>query len=247
MRDHNRFAWKETLLFFCIPGAWIYLNMRVLLPVLLSFGWHQSISVYLCLWLPIILEAMVVLAIFRKSEQKFEDFFWFSKLSKRDWVLVALGFVFVQLSEVGTKALTMAVPALSIGSAPSFYPDLFQPDYLPIIPLQSFMGMTLKGNWYAALFWVFWLLANIGGEELLWRGYALPRMESYFGKWAWLVNGLLWNIVIHGFMSWTWISLIPISFIVPYLSQKTRSMWPGIVIHGLGIFLVFLILIPSII
>ncbi len=222
------------------------LNMRYLLPVLLGIAWPLSISVYVCVWLPIIVQTVYVLSLWYKSNVKFQDFFWISKLTKRDWAIVAIAFFVVQLGEAGFKILSIEYPVLSIGHAPEFYPDLFQHDYLPSFPMESFMGMTLKGNWFAVLFWVMWLITNIGGEELLWRGYALPRMEVYFGSWAWLVNGLLWNVVIHSFMSWSWITLLPISLVVPYLCQKTKSIWPGIFIHGLGNFLVFLVLIPSI-
>ena len=37
-----------------------------------------------------------------------------------------------------------------------------------------------------------WLIVNIGCEEILWRGYALPLREKVFGKYAWI------GVIIHG-------------------------------------------------
>lgn len=42
-------------------------------------------------------------------------------------------------------------------------------------------------------------------------------------------------------------TLLPVTLMVPYLSQKLDSTWPGIIIHGTGNLLVFIILIPAII
>ena len=32
------------------------------------------------------------------------------------------------------------------------------------------------------------------GEELLFRGLLLPRMRAAFGRWDWLVNGVLFGV-----------------------------------------------------
>src|SRR6266545_6674373 len=66
---------------------------------------------------------------------------------------------------------------------------VLDPTFLPTPP---FMEVP-SGN----LFWIFlgWIplfICNILGEELLWRGYVLPRQELVFGRSAWLVNAILW-------------------------------------------------------
>jgi membrane protease YdiL (CAAX protease family) len=89
-------------------------------------------------------------------------------------------------------------------------------------------------------------LVNIFGEEIVWHGYALKRMELHFGKSAWLINGVLWNILVHFFIRWSYISLIPVSLIVPWICQKTNSFWPGVIIHGMGNVIVYFIIIPGV-
>jgi membrane protease YdiL (CAAX protease family) len=48
-------------------------------------------------------------------------------------------------------------------------------------------------------------------------------------------------------MRWNFIVLMPISLISPYLVQKYKNTWIGVIIHGTGNLLVFVILIPGII
>jgi len=86
-------------------------------------------------------------------------------------------------------------------------------------------------------YWIFavWLpyfFFNIAGEELLWRGYLLPRQEQALGSRAWILNGLLWA-VFHSAIGWRIaLVLLPIEFIVPYVVQRRHNTWLGILIHG---------------
>nr|WP_264475105.1 CPBP family intramembrane glutamic endopeptidase [Salinirubrum litoreum] len=96
------------------------------------------------------------------------------------------------------------------------------------------MGVTLAGAWWVVAVWTVAFVINVGGEELLWRGYLLPRQEAVFGRWAWLVNGLLWVVAVHAFMWWTLVGLLPTGLVTPYLVQRYESTWAGIVVHGLG-------------
>ncbi|MBI3578943.1 MAG: CPBP family intramembrane metalloprotease, partial [Ignavibacteriales bacterium] len=74
---------------------------------------------------------------------------------------------------------------------------------------------------------------NIVGEELMWRGYLLPRQSATLGQYAWILNGVLWAI-FHAGIGWRIaIVLLPIEFIVPYVVQKRQNIWLGIIIHGL--------------
>ncbi len=238
---------KKAMLFFGIPGisiffmfSWVY---EELIKRNLSIHW----SVFLCLWGPVLIMVGFVFARFFMSRINFTDYFRIGKLHKRQILIVIGAFIVVQVLESllsFSRPLLASLPGLHV---PSYYPDLFRIDMEFKVPLDTFLGIRLKGNAFPIFFWLLWLITNIGGEELLWRGYALPRMEKYFGKYAWLINGLLWNICIHFFMRWSFITLIPVTLIVPYLCQKYKSIWPGVLIHGLGNLLVYAILIPSIV
>jgi membrane protease YdiL (CAAX protease family) len=92
----------------------------------------------------------------------------------------------------------------------------------------------LRGSARLLLFiWIPFFFFNIVGEELLWRGYILPRQELNFGKFAWLVNAGLWLIFHICFGLDLIIILLPVLFIVPYVVQRRKNTWIGIAVHAL--------------
>ena len=95
----------------------------------------------------------------------------------------------------------------------------------------SFEPLT-KGRYWLLLIWFPYWILNILGEELLWRGLMLPRQEIAFGKHAWLIHGLGWGLFHIAFGWQLLITLIPIIFIQPYIVQKTKNSWVGVIIHG---------------
>lgn len=99
----------------------------------------------------------------------------------------------------------------------------------------SFLRMEkLKpSEYWLFLAWLPYFFFNIVGEELMWRGYLLPRQSATLGRYAWILNGFLWAI-FHVGIGWRIaILLLPIEFIVPYVVQKRQNTWLGIIIHGL--------------
>jgi membrane protease YdiL (CAAX protease family) len=83
------------------------------------------------------------------------------------------------------------------------------------------------------LVWVPFFFFNIVGEELMWRGYILPRQELAFGGYAWLINALLWTVFHLFFGLHLLILLLPSLFIIPYVVYKRQKTLIGIVIHAL--------------
>jgi membrane protease YdiL (CAAX protease family) len=81
-------------------------------------------------------------------------------------------------------------------------------------------------------------MLNIFGEELWWRGYILPRQELQLGRYTWLVHGILWAW-FHVFKWWTIPALMIVCLVAPFVAQKTKNTYPGIISHlivnGLGI------------
>lgn len=102
----------------------------------------------------------------------------------------------------------------------------------------------LVGSW--GIFWLFLISALFNtflGEELLFRGFLLPRMAGTFGKWDWVANGLLFGLY-HLHQPWSIFSSAIggiLFFALP--SRYFRSSWFGIIAHsGQSIFFAILIL-----
>ncbi len=77
------------------------------------------------------------------------------------------------------------------------------------------------------------LLSCIAGpfvEELYFRGYLLPRMKGYAGKWAPLLNTILFSLY-HFFSPWENLIRIAASYPLIYLVWKKRDIRFGIFVH----------------
>jgi membrane protease YdiL (CAAX protease family) len=80
------------------------------------------------------------------------------------------------------------------------------------------------------------------GEELLFRGYLLPRMSGAFGRGDWVVNGLLFA-AYHLHVPWVIPGTLLDMFILAYPTRRYRSAWIGIIVHsGQSVFFCVIIL-----
>jgi len=236
---------NKTILFFGVPGISMHLIFIHLYPSMIITGINEFWATFLSSWTIPMLMAIVIIIMWKSSNIKLKEYIFIRKLKKKELLIVICAFFATQAFETLLSPTRTFLSQFSAFQAPEVFPSLFKPDFELSLPATEWMGMHIQGEWLPFVLWGLWLVINIGVEEFLWRGYALPRMELHFGKWAWLVNGLCWNILFHFVMRWSVIGMLPISIIVPYLSQKYKSLWPGVIIHGTGNFLVFIILIMS--
>jgi uncharacterized protein len=85
-------------------------------------------------------------------------------------------------------------------------------------------------GWYALLLAMF-LFNTVLGEELLFRGYLLPRMNGAFGRADWVANGLLFT-GYHLHVPWVMPGTLIESFLLAYPTKRYRSAWIGIAVHS---------------
>jgi membrane protease YdiL (CAAX protease family) len=124
--------------------------------------------------------------------------------------------------------------ALLTGAIVTVFSHLFTIDLLSKESYASFLQLTElePTEYWIFLVWLPYFFFNIAGEELLWRGYLLPRQVLAIGSSAWILNGLLWAI-FHLAIGWRIaVVLLPIEAIVPYVVQRRQNTWLGVLIHG---------------
>ena len=99
--------------------------------------------------------------------------------------------------------------------------------------LESASGQTfLSGNWtWLTIIAALVLFNTVLGEELLFRGLLLPRMNNVFGRWDGLANGVLFA-VYHLHMPWAIPWTLLDAFLLAYPSKWARSALIGIVVHS---------------
>jgi membrane protease YdiL (CAAX protease family) len=166
------------------------------------------------------------------------------KLEKRDWLWLISMIVVALLSLI---SLSFTQPLLR--STRLFGPHpLFPPDMVEITKLTPGMlfGMTLKGKWWLIGVYLLGWFFNIVGEELWYRGWMLPRQEAAFGKYAWVINGLMFNFQ-HTFQPWNLLAMLPGSLFISYAVQRRKKTWLSILWHGLLNFSLFLFILQGVI
>ena len=116
-------------------------------------------------------------------------------------------------------------------------------ELVPMLPhaenrdLGAFLGTHAGQNfmhgawgWYGVLL-VSFLFNTVLGEELLFRGVLLPRMNGVFGERDWLANGLLFA-AYHLHVPWVIPGTLLDTFIIAYPTKRYRSTWIGIAVHS---------------
>jgi membrane protease YdiL (CAAX protease family) len=101
----------------------------------------------------------------------------------------------------------------------------------------------LSGAWgWFALIVLLQIFNTVLGEELLFRGLLLPRMNGAFGRGDWFANGILFG-VYHLHVPWVIPATLLDTFIIAYPSKRYRSALIGIIVHSVqSVFFIILIL-----
>ncbi len=101
----------------------------------------------------------------------------------------------------------------------------------------------LSGAWgWFALIVVLQIFNTVLGEELLFRGLLLPRMNRAFGRGDWAANGVLFA-AYHLHVPWAIPATLLDTFIIAYPSKRYRSSLIGIAVHSVqSVFFIILIL-----
>jgi CAAX protease family protein len=116
-------------------------------------------------------------------------------------------------------------------------------DLLSMDAVQDF----LSGAWgWYGLILVLFLFNTVLGEELLFRGLLLPRMNGTFGRGDWVANGVLfsaYHLHVPWVAPWTLLDM----FFLAYPTKRYRSAWMGIIVHSGQSFLFAIIILTYVV
>lgn len=216
----------NSLLLFGIPSILLVIICQVLIPELnQNYHLHPVLSWFIGGLLVFVPLFIMTFYLVRKdgyqTKKQIYSRFRLRKMSSRDWKYTLISILAVMM-------LSGAIMGIS-----KFLHTRFGIPEIETTP--SFMKFEpFQGNErFLLLAWLAMFFFNIFGEELMWRGYILPRQEIHLGKNAWIFNALLWVLFHVCFGIQLMILLIPIMFILPYSVQKTQNTTVGIYIHAL--------------
>lgn len=225
-----------AILMFAAPSALMTLGLYVILPAIAAHISYPVFWWFLLLYLtPLSLLLPASYAVYRlegnlPTWQAFKDRFNLKPLTGRDWLWV-LGLVIFGLATSTLSFTSRWLASLPLFSPPDFVPPVVDPR-ITTIPTQV-MGITVAGNWPVVIIYALGLVINIMGEEIYMRGYILPRQILSYGRWAWVVHGILWTL-FHFFQRWTYLQILPIALALSYVTYRTRNTSIAIAAHYIG-------------
>jgi membrane protease YdiL (CAAX protease family) len=134
----------------------------------------------------------------------------------------------------GGRLWWVLVPLILLVAATEALPKIPAPvDRDQGLFLDSTAGQEFfAGNWtWFAVMLVMMIFNTVLGEELLFRGLLLPRMRGAFGRWDWLVNGLLFG-AYHLHLPWSIPANTLDTFLISLPASRFRSALIGICVHS---------------
>jgi len=217
-----------TSAFICLGLYWVLPN---LVSIEIPFFYGYIITFY-----PTFVLMFFLAFLLYKNEgnglniQEIKIRFRLEKLNRKDMIYVFCLFIASFATYFLLSFSSKALAQIALFAPPEYFPPEINPlkdktDFL------LFMGFPMLNNWLMIILYFFGWFFNIFGEEFLWRGYLLPKMELKWGKAAWVINGSLWAIW-HIFWKWNLIVIMPSAFLIPLIAQKTKKTWIGIIVHG---------------
>ena len=225
-----------SIAFFGIPGAIGYWNAYRGIPLLVGRG------VPLLIVFPILLSGMgvvllgVSLVAYRLEGNELrwpalKERFRLYPIRGKEWLWVTGVLVLCVISDALLEGIGKWLASFPALTPPAYFPPPFNPTFEVVLPITEFLGAPFKGNWSIIWLWVPLSLISMVGEEFLWRGYILPRQELTQGRWAWVVNGLLWALLFHVGMKWSLVGLVPSSLMTAWIAQKFKNTTTSMVVH----------------
>src|SRR5918996_2117763 len=135
---------------------------------------------------------------------------------------------------VGGRVWLVVIPLILALAAEELIPRVAMPENRDFATLlESDAGKAfLDGAWgWYGLIVVMFLFNTVLGEELLFRGFLLPRMNGAFGRGDWVANGILFAIY-HVHIPWAIPAGLSDTFTLAYPAKRYRSAWIGIAVHS---------------
>ena len=220
----------QSFLFFLGPGLYGFLATTFLFPLLTGLGVSEENAYHTVHYSVFILLFVMIFAALRSegrtlNRRTLRERMRYKRMDSIAWKWTIPFLLLYLILGFGLNTL-----ALLVYERLGFWPSDAD------IPLTS-IPLLLIG-----------FVANIFSEELLWRGIILPRQELEHGKWAWLVNGVLWTL-FHLSKWYAMPFMLLKQWMLPFVAQRTQNNTPAFLIHfvsnGLSIIMTIIALLSS--
>jgi uncharacterized protein len=146
---------------------------------------------------------------------------------------------------VGVVVVELVLASALENAWVSVFPFLAEPEgysFDAILGSQEVVQRLVGAWWFLALFVIFSVFNTILGEEFLFRGVLLPRMEGVFGRGSWVANNVLFALY-HVHVPWVIPNAFLTGLLYTYPAYRYRSTWMSIILHSAqSVYVGFLVL-----
>lgn len=185
-------------------------------------------SLLICLTLGLIWQFVLIMLLVKKEQGNLQ---W-STIKQALWLQKPVN---PKTKKVGGKIWWVLLPMIIFTIAQELIPSLPHPDIRDLgVLIESEAGKQFFSNawgWYGLILSLL-VFNTILGEELLFRGFLLPRMRQVFGKKDWLANGVLFALY-HLHTPWVIPTALLDSFILSYPARYYKSSLLSIIVHSI--------------
>ena len=127
----------------------------------------------------------------------------------------------------------------------SVFPFLAEPEgrsFDAFLGSQEVLEGLVGAWWFLALVVVQSIFNSILGEEFLFRGVLLPKMEGVFGRGSWVANGVPFGFY-HVHQPWGIPNSVLTGLLYTFPAYRYRSTWMSIIVHSAqSVYFAFLVL-----
>jgi uncharacterized protein len=116
----------------------------------------------------------------------------------------------------------------------SVFPFLAEPhgySFDALFGSQEILARLEGAWWFFALIVVMAVFNTILGEEFLFRGVLLPKMEGVFGRGSWVANSILFALY-HVHKPWIIPNAVLTGLLYTFPAYRYRSTWMSIIVHS---------------
>jgi membrane protease YdiL (CAAX protease family) len=224
-----------SLFYFAVPSAIFYFFIYYVMQQLHATGVNDFVNFYLSMVIPLVILLIASLVSYKLEGNRFDwpSFsarFRLRKMEKKDWIYTLILLVTIVLIQGALSFTSKWLIQFHFFAPPAFLLPAVDPRLAHNLISDTFMGYTLKGQWWIFFVYLSALVFNIIGEEFWWRGYILPRQDLALKNWTWVTHGILWAL-FHVFWKWNLIILLPVCLSLSYVVSKRKNTWIGIIVH----------------
>ena len=199
---------------------------------------HPGITYWILIILCLIWQFIVSLFLLYKEKILFD---W-DAIKKRIWLNNPID---PKTKKQRSLLYLWVIPLILLNGVIIYFSGFFDGFLANIIPIPAYTDMAELNDpifigqwWILGLALVSALFNYLLGEELLFRGILLPKMEGVFGKYDWIANAVLFGFY-HLHKPWALPSILVSSLVIVWPARQYRSIWMAIIIHGFeGIFVI---------